>query len=191
MVKKQIQTACKWVATTLWWLALLLLALLLVCVIGAKLRGRVPQIFGYSVMQIISGSMEEEIPTGSYILVRSCDPTAVEPGQIISFYSDDPAIYGMPNTHRVKEILHLADGSLAFRTQGDAADHPDPLPARADALIGVYCGRLDGLTAFSQMLHGNGMFVLLILLQFGTVALVVLTLLHRSPEEETEKDSKQ
>ena len=49
----------KAVLSAIWWAALILLAVLLVNIIGAKMRGEVPRVFGYSVMNIVSGSMDD------------------------------------------------------------------------------------------------------------------------------------
>ena len=66
------------ILSALWWIILLLLAFVLVNILGAKLSGRVPSIFGYSVINIVSGSMEDEIPKGSYILIKRISPEEVE-----------------------------------------------------------------------------------------------------------------
>ena len=45
---------------SLWWISVALLAMLLVNIFSAKIRGEVPTVFGYSVMNIVSGSMENK-----------------------------------------------------------------------------------------------------------------------------------
>ena len=99
---------------TLWWIAIVLLAVMMFSIMGAKIKGRVPQIFGYSVVNIISGSMEDTIPEGSYILVQNVAPEEVKNGDIICFYSSDPSISGLPNTHRVVEEPIIRDSGIEF-----------------------------------------------------------------------------
>ncbi len=173
---------------------MLALVVLLVSVLGAKFRGEVPKIFGYSIMRVISGSMEDEIPTGMYILVKECEPDSIKKGDIISFYSDDPTIYGMPNTHRVIEDAILTDKGYEFITRGDANLQKDAFTAKEDKLIGKHVANLTWLTAFSNFLGGNAMFVILVILQAATVAIVVLTALRKGDEnnedENNEKTSK-
>lgn len=170
----------RYTLSALWWCVLLLLFALLVCIIGAKLRGEVPKIFGYSVMQIVSGSMEPDIPTGSYILIKEIPPEDVAVGDVITFFSDDPRIYGYPNTHRVVEAPIMGEDGLVFVTQGDANDAHDPVPARADALIGVHVKTLSGLTRFAEWLSSGAMIPMLLILLLAGIAMMVLITVKKS-----------
>lgn len=152
---------------TLWWTAVVLLALVIVNIFSAKIRGEVPSVFGYSVMNIVSGSMESPedpdggIPVGSYILIRRVDPKDIKRGDVICFYSTDPSIYGYPNTHRVVEEPIVTENGIEFVTKGDANPVPDKYNAEGGRLIGRFVRRLDGVTAFVKMLEGNGMLIML------------------------------
>ena len=156
----------------LWWGFTIALALLLISIIGAKLTGKVPSIFGYSVVNIISGSMEDEIPKGSYILIKKIDADEVKRGDVICFYSSDPTIYGMPNTHRVVEDPIKTDEGLEFVTRGDANLIADKVNAKGDRLIGIHVKNLDGLTAFSEFVSGNNFIFVIIGLQIAIAAMV-------------------
>ena len=103
ITKADVVNGVKKVCGVLWWIALALLAVMMFSIIGAKMQGKVPHIFGYSVVNIVSGSMGETIPQGSYILVEKVDPEEIKKEDIICFYSTDPSISGLPNTHRVIE----------------------------------------------------------------------------------------
>ena len=149
----------------LWWVVLISLALLMFSIIGAKFRGEVPMIFGHSVMRIVSGSMETDIPEGTYILIKKVDPSEVEKNDVITFYSSDYAIYGLPNTHRVVEPPIIGDNGIEFVTRGDANPANDKVTAKGDDLIGRYVKNLDGLTAFASALEGGGMMILMFVLE--------------------------
>lgn len=97
--------------------------------------GEVPRIGGYSLMCVVSGSMEPEIPTNSLVLVKETPADEIEKGDIISFYSSDPALDGAINTHRVVEIKTV-DGELEFVTRGDANGFTDMYTAKARFLLG-------------------------------------------------------
>ena len=153
--KKKTIKILKTVASALWWLVLVLLAALLVNIFAAKLSGRVPSVFGYSVMNIVSGSMEDEIPRGSYVLIKRTDPEKVKKDDVICFYSSDPSIYGIPNTHRVVSDPIVTDSGIEFVTKGDANPIADSVTAKGDRLIGVYVKRLDGLTSFTRIIDGS------------------------------------
>ena len=149
----------------LWWVLIIGLAILMFSIIGAKMRGEVPKVFGHSVMKIVSGSMETEIPEGSYILIKEIDPAEVKEGDVITFFSSDYAIYGLPNTHRVVEPPIVTDGGIEFVTRGDANPTNDKVTASGDRLIGIYVRRLDGLTKFASALDGGGMMILMLVLE--------------------------
>ncbi len=184
------QDKAKWIKgilSALWWAVIVLTVGLLVCVLSAKFRGEVPKIFGHSVLLITTGSMEPSIPTGSYILVKDCAPEDVKQGDIICFYSEDVAIYGRPNTHRVVEPPIEGIEGLEFVTQGDANGAADSVRAKEARLIGVYVGQLDWLTRFSTALNGRGMFVLFMVLQVGIVAVFCGSLLRKKPAADEEE----
>ena len=162
---KNVIKIIKRTLSSLWWLALGLLVVLLVNIFGAKLSGDVPSIFGYSVMDIVSGSMEDTIPKDTYILIKKVAPEEIEKDDIICFYSTDSKIYGFPNTHRVvEEPIVTADG-IEFITKGDANPVNDTETAKGDKLIGVYVKKLNGLTSFVNLLSINNIFFVIICLQ--------------------------
>ena len=86
-------------------------------------QGNVPQVFGHTILRVLTGSMEPAIPVDSLIVVRAVEPGEIKAGDIISFYSADPALGGAVNTHRVTEISQ-ADGKWIYQTQGDANNVP-------------------------------------------------------------------
>lgn len=106
-------------------------------VIKATGKGEVPQVFGYSFLKVATGSMEPTIPTESLIIVKKTDPSEIKVGDIICFYSSDPKIEGLPNTHRVIEIS-IENGKCVFTTQGDASEIPDEYKVAGDKLVGKF-----------------------------------------------------
>ncbi len=163
----------KRICSALWWLLVVSLVILLVTVLGAKMQGKVPSLCGYSVLHIITGSMEDTIPTGSYILVKKTAPEDVQKEDIISFYSEERAIYGLPNTHRVKDIVQ-GDKGLEFVTKGDANPSNDTVNAKEEKLIGVYVMSLDIITNFDSFLTNGGMIWIIIVLWIMMLVLVTL-----------------
>lgn len=170
MTKKKVFRILKYTCSGLWWLLLLAGGILVISFISAHFRGEVPRIGNYSVMHIISESMEPNIEKGTYILIKRVPAEDVKKGDVICFYSIDPAIYGRPNTHRVVEEPYVEDGTLYFTTKGDKNLIPDTVPARADQLIGVWVTNLSALTAFLGFITQNFIWVFAILLALGTGA---------------------
>ncbi len=185
----RVRRAVKITLSVLWWCFVAVAAVLLFSVLRAKFRGEVPKVFGLSVMRIVSGSMEDELSVGDYILVREVEPEKISEGHIISFYSEESSIYGRVNTHRVIDI-ESKDGKLEFVTRGDANPVNDSVNAKEDKLIGVFVCKLGLLTAFSNATEGNGLFILLAAAMLIIVAFAVLTVIKKEKTEKPKANGK-
>ena len=182
MSKDRVVKIIQRTLSALWWIALVLVALLMVSILSAKIRGEVPSVFGYSVLHIVSGSMEPEIEEGTYILVKNESAENIRKGQIISFYSEDPDIYGFPNTHRVVEDPIRTGGEIEFVTRGDANSENDGVTAKGDRIIGVFVKEIGLLTWLSTALDGNTMFLIIAVMMMGLVFMVVYGMLKDGRE---------
>lgn len=129
--------------------------------------GKVAEVFGISVLKVVSGSMEPSIGEGDYIIVRKTDSGELKAGDIICFYSKDSKIYGMPNTHRIVRIL--PDGS--FVTKGDANKTEDDTAVSADMIIGRYEGKSRFLRLISSFSSVNKLILLVIIIIMSVAAI--------------------
>lgn len=77
----------------------------------------VPRFFGYEIYQVLSGSMEPEIPVGSAVYVKAVSPGEIEEGDIVAFLAGESII-----THRVVKNYKV-EGK--FETKGDANEEAD------------------------------------------------------------------
>ncbi len=102
-------------------------------------EGEVPNIGGYSLLRVMTGSMEPTIHVDELLVVKQVDSKEIAEGDVISFYSRSQELYGQINTHRVVEKLDI-DGSLMFRTKGDANDLVDQTEVQAVDLVGKVIG---------------------------------------------------
>ena len=98
-------------------------------------KGEAPNILGYSLFRVMTGSMEPNIPTDSLIVVKRLQPSELREGDVISFYSRDPALRGEVNTHRIIEIKQ-DEGKYYFATKGDANNVEDRYITQEEDLIG-------------------------------------------------------
>ena len=114
--------------------------ILLVVAIIACLGLSVPRFAGIEQYVVISGSMEPAIPVGSMVYSAQTDPSTLEAGDIIVFYSNEAG--STPVTHRVVEN-HVADGEII--TKGDANEQNDMSPV-------VYANVLGKLVLHVPML---------------------------------------
>jgi signal peptidase len=95
-MSKKVTRILKTTASALWWALLIGGVVLVVTLIAAHMRGEVPRLFGYSLINIVSGSMEPDIKKGDYILIEEVDPAEVRENDIICFYSPIPLFTVIP-----------------------------------------------------------------------------------------------
>lgn len=141
------------------WTLLGLLALLVLWLAFDKfiLKNPVPSVFGYSSLNIATGSMN-----GNSALVAGHDPKQVsegdlivikntgdyEIGDVVTFLLDGDTI---PTTHRIVGITEEG-----FITKGDANNTKDLLPVPQDKIFGEVVGHYPTLGAFSMWLKAEG-----------------------------------
>lgn len=125
--------------------------------------GQVPQVMGFSILQVLTGSMEPAIPEGSMLLIRQADPYTLEKGDIISFYSPDPSLDGALNTHRIVGV-ETSDEGLRFITKGDANFLEDQQPVNAGDVVGKVIYSSPALGKLVRLVSNPLVFGLAILL---------------------------
>ncbi|MBR0404832.1 MAG: signal peptidase I [Eggerthellaceae bacterium] len=102
--------------------------LMLIVVIGLCVPLTIPMLLGYQVFDVVSGSMEPEIPVGSAVYVKSADLEDIQEGEVIAFHDGDSVV-----VHRVVEN-HTSLGE--FVTKGDANVHEDFEPVLYESVVG-------------------------------------------------------
>lgn len=118
--------------------------LILAAVIVSCLPLTVPRLMGYQIYEVVSGSMEPQIPVGSVIYVKPSAPEDIQENEIIAFQSGDSVI-----THRVVEN-HLVEGE--FVTKGDANAAEDFRQAPYESLIGRVSSHIPMLGSLMALL---------------------------------------
>ena len=135
--------------------------------------GQVPQVLGYSVFRVMTGSMEPEIREDSLLLVKKTPPEDIAPGDVISFFSPDPMLEGAVNTHRVVRV-EKENGRIQFITKGDANVIEDTYPVDASALVGRVVFKSYGLGKAVSLLSNPLVFGIIILLPLLVILLMNL-----------------
>ncbi len=173
--------------------------------VGKDNRG----VFGYKLNSVITQSMEPTIDKGDIVITENVtyvpegatvideDPDAIRAedlkvGDIITFYSTDPSIYGQLNTHRIMEITTDEDGNLAFVTKGDNNPIEDRELALATNVYGRYAGTIPFLGSLFEFIKdesGIGYFTIilipfLLLIVIQVVKFVKLMRKYRKEQQE-------
>ena len=146
-------------------IALILVSVFVLLSVVLTPAGQVPQVLGYSVFRVMTGSMEPEIREDSLLVVKKTPPKDIAPGDVISFFSPDPMLEGAVNTHRVVRI-EREHGRIRFITKGDANMIEDTYPVDASALV--------GRAVFKSYALGKTVSLLSNPLVFGTIILLPL-----------------
>jgi len=113
---------------------LTLMSVLVFFLLQSRIAGGAPSIAGYQLYIVLSGSMSPAFETGSVVLVRPLAPSAVQPGDIITYRDPDPEKADTIVTHRVMAVLPTEP--LSFTTRGDANNANDLIPIPASNLLG-------------------------------------------------------
>jgi len=131
--KKKIM---KWVNNIVTGILMILLISVATVVVISKASGGEPQLFGYQLKTVLSGSMEPGILTGSIIAVKSAvDKTSFKEGDVITFQAEEDILI----THRITEVVESGD-SVLYRTKGDNNNAEDMNPVLSDNVVAEYTG---------------------------------------------------
>ena len=97
------------------------------------------------------------------ILVKKTDPAQIKENDVISFYSQDPALDGAVNTHRVVKIRQ-ENNAIVFVTKGDNNNVVDSYDVPGEYLIGRVVASSNKLGKFSRLVANPLIFIPIILI---------------------------
>lgn len=145
----------RWVSNVITVLLAVLLIFMLFIVISSKAAGGEPQVFGYQLKTVLSGSMEPGIKTGSIIAVKIAgDTNKYKKGDVITYKIDEQNLA----THRIVEVVKSGD-QVMYRTKGDNNKSQDLEPVLAQNIVAEYKGftipYLGYFLDFAQSKNGN------------------------------------
>lgn len=122
----------KWVGNVIVFLSFIIATFALVAILKTKDNPEaIPSIFGYKMMNILTGSMEPNLNPGDIAVIKDTDPKSILVGDIITFVTEG----NIPVTHRVFDI-QMQDEVPFFVTKGDANNMHDQDLVSPDNLIG-------------------------------------------------------
>lgn len=125
----------KWANNIVTSILMILLISVATVVVISKASGGEPQLLGYQLKTVLSGSMEPGIQTGSIIAVKLAeDKNDFKKGDVITFQEEEILI-----THRITEVVNSGD-SVLYRTKGDNNNVEDMNPVISDNVVAEYSG---------------------------------------------------
>lgn len=161
-IKKKEKSVLDIIITNVVTLIFILTFLLMVFFVYCSMTERMPSVFGYHILRVVTGSMNPTYPEGSYIIVKSTDPDKLKIGDVISFYSRDDAIAGQVNTHRIKEIKNI-NGSRSFVTKGDANPTEDPVEVKPEDIVGRVIAHADIVDGIGKAIRNPWVYLIIVI----------------------------
>ncbi len=151
--------------------------------------GKAPSIVGFTLFRITTGSMAPTYEIDSMIVVKETEPSEIQEGDVISFYSSDPALDGAVNTHRVVEIEQDGDQYI-YTTKGDGNNVADPYKVKSEYLIGKVIWSSNLLGKISRLASNPLIFIPVILVPLAVILLTnfvqTISLARKIAKEEEE-----
>ncbi|MDG5787699.1 signal peptidase I [Evansella sp. AB-P1] len=143
-------------------------------VITTQASGGEPELFGYQIKTVLSGSMEPEFKTGSIIAVKpGGDMTRFQEGDVITFMQERDILI----THRVVDVIHSGD-NVMYETKGDNNAAADRDLVLSDNIVAEYSGftipYAGYLASFAQSREGSALLLIvpgLILLLYAGITI--------------------
>ena len=149
----------------------LLGCIILIVVIGALLPITLPHYMGYEIFNVVSGSMEPDIPVGSIIYVKPVEPETIEKNDVIAFKTGGTIV-----THRVVGN-HQVEGYMT--TKGDANKQEDLGEVLYANIIGKVVRHVPYLGQLMWILSSNvGKVLMMTLALCGALLNILATRLH-------------
>ena len=142
-------------------------------------KDEVPKIGGYCPLIVLTGSMEPKIKSGDLIIVKQINASEVNSKDVIAFFDPDGNGTSIL-THRVNEIYE-ENGTLYFKTKGDANNTEDRLPVAEDALVGIYQFKIAGAGNVAMFMQTTAGLVVCVVVPL--VLLIVWDLIRRKQYE--------
>lgn len=149
---------------------LVVLVLLVILIFITRATGNSPQIFGYRIFRVSSGSMEPELSVGDVILVHTANPDEIHEGDTITYKGDRGDLKDVMVTHKVVEEPYEQNGVWRYQTQGIVAGAIKDPEITYEQVQGKYIKKitfLNGIYTFFLSPAGLITFILIILVLFG------------------------
>ena len=169
-------------------------AIALISFVVVRVNGGTPDVFGYSIQRIVSGSMEPALQVGDIILCKNVsDPSEVGMDDIITFQGGSDFEYNKVTHRVVVPPMQDSQGDYYLTTKGDANDKLDKEIYFSDVRTKMVT-KLDFLNKFYDFFMspwGLIIFIAALIIIFFDELLTVAKVLTGNYKEEDDEDLKE
>lgn len=180
--EKKSQTTAKKKKKLFWVGEIAFYALLICIVLGAFLiksngDGRPTSFAGFSMFTVLTGSMEGEIPKGSFVITKYVEPENLEIGDDITYMASETTTI----THRIIGITerYQNTGKRAFETQGIMNAKPDKNLVPASNVVGKVVFHSKFLGGIADFIGKNWPFVIFVMVVIFIIGCVLKKILNQ------------
>jgi len=152
-------------------ITMVFVAVMVFSLVFTKVTGGPPQVAGFRMYIVLSGSMNPAFDAGSLVFVKPTVPEEIKSGDIITYKGLGEE--GQLVSHRVVEINNTDDG-IKFTTKGDANEALDPNPVSAERLVGKVVLAVPYLGYFMEFTQTRQGIITLILIPAALILLFEL-----------------
>ncbi|MDR1628915.1 MAG: signal peptidase I [Oscillospiraceae bacterium] len=155
-------------------------------------------ILGYRPYIVLSDSMRAQFAVGDIVVSKNVqNGESLQPGDIITFTSIDPANSGAVVTHKIRSVTEYK-GEKAYVTYGTTTGSDDEYPVPASKVMGVYSFTLPRMGYFFEFLKTPMGYVVVILVPFLLILLMngirffkLVKQYKREKQEELDKEKQE
>ncbi len=149
---------------------LILLVVLIAFIMFMRISGKTPNIAGYMVFRVSTGSMEPDLMVGDVILSKSVDnPEDLKIGDVVTYQGIVGNYKDKLITHEIVQEPYYDNGTCYVVTQGIANYESDP-PVPTENIVGIMVTKIpfiNNIYSFFITPWGLLTAILLILLAFS------------------------
>lgn len=151
-----------------WIIVMIAVAMMIFTIVSVNTFNRADRdIFGYKAFVVLSDSMSKtDFDAGDLVLIRETDPSTLQPGDIITYQSQNSHNYGENVTHKIRSLTVTPDGSPGFITYGTTTDTDDEAIVTYPYVQGKYVMALPKVGTFFAFLRTPQGYILFILIPF-------------------------
>lgn len=157
-----VKKAASIVISVVMWIIILVAALFAFTTLATKDDGSVSSLAGFTPLTVQSESMAPTFDQDDLIIIKQCDPSTLEVGDIVTFHAIIDNQYAL-NTHRIISINEV-NGLNSYTTKGDNNELADQHVIADGDIVGKYVGKIPYMGKVIGLLSSTWGFLVVIVL---------------------------
>lgn len=157
-----VKKAASIVISVVMWIIILVAALFAFTTLATKDDGSVSSLAWFTPLTVQSESMAPTFDQDDLIIIKQCDPSTLEVGDIVTFHAIIDNQYAL-NTHRIISINEV-NGLNSYTTKGDNNELADQHVIADGDIVGKYVGKIPYMGKVIGFLSSTWGFLVVIVL---------------------------